>query len=1493
MIPMSPRASLSLQKIRRCCEEDGGFEFKVRLSRPAEQTTRVSYKTRAKEVSHTDKLEYNNSASATENVDYPSQRGTLTFNEGEQEKTVSFSPINDNMVEADRELFEVELYDYDTSHVTPRTTVVEFAIQDIDETTISLSRDGPEVSEDIGSFNYTIHSSHPVADYLSFDMSFAKIEPGSSTHPLATPGEDFESGSVYTEWTVQERAQDLMKTGSFEIFDDEIVEGPEDFLIELLKTNGMLARVIFDLSAAGPKIITILDNDMRGIQFVPQHVDVVEGESFTYQVGLTSSLKNSLNMTLSTSNPGMSISPTSLTFNPTTNSEGVSIRPPLQEITVQIAHDEDEQDEDYSITHALSNIGSSDSKYGNITIPPLTVRVYDDEGMGVRPIPDSEVVDGWTDDHRTMDGPSVNFGRQTAEGHWLTEGWSQNFLVRIRGGFSGPQQVRLNVGGTMDSNDYSLEVGGRKLQRPYQVTIPDGEREVILTVKILRDGNESEGVETLTLNGTHADLSLNGGVSHTINISPCGGHPEAFVWFSVDGENPLKRHHHYFNTDDPIQGPSFKLRVCFRDPVQETGGFPLHIWPASSESGVGVQRQVGGTLSNKRQRATGHIWNWDVTADGNGAMTFDLSMHLNQLQYANGTAINSPTTSFTWSPLVTGIDEQTPLTASFETAPPREHDAAYSFTFCVAFSAQVPLSVEEMQNALQVQGGSVTSVEPVAGEQKRKWDFTVEPSGSEDVTVTLPVPSECGGSNICTLDGRRLSESLTATINGPADPATGALTGRFFDAPKFHDGFNSFTLKLEFSEAVTANNGTIGRALRYNGRQRYHNQNGGIRSVAQIDGRSDLWEITVEPFIPEGTYPPSSREAINLTLGSPDSCDADGAICTSRGRARALSNTPQITIHPPVYIEILDATAREGVDENINFQITFSSPLQSSASVYWTTNDGSAKNGEDFRGGTGTLKFDAGDIEAVLSFAIIDDAVDEGREIFTVSLENPRGVSFATYRESSATGIIDNDDPMSRAWLARFGRTVGSQAVEAVSSRMDPSSEDTNRVVIGGVEVTSGSSGSDSVENLEERILRERLRQNAFSWKSDRGLESRQEMTMEELLLGSSFSLRGPGSEAGGDNWSLWGKAFIDSFEGAEDDVGLQGEVKSGFLGVELTSGNWKGGMAFSQSQGKGTFDLLDEGSLEDSGRVESNMTGLYPYLGYNWGENKALLWALLGSGEGDMTLVQNADEDRLEDKVTKTDISMRMGAIGAKTPLMSQSEGGAADVLVKIDGMYVRTSSEVAEGMEAAETYVSRLRLMIDSSRTFEIGRGVLTPSFQMGVRHDAGDAEEGVGLEAGGKFVYRRGSLTIEGSVRKLLAHEDDNYEEWGASAALRLDPGESGRGLSLSVSPTWGDPSSGVDNLWNVQGAHQLGRGDFVLENRLEAEIGYGIWSPFKKLFGIFTPYYGLSRGDSNRGHRLGTRWEISPKANMGLELSRTKGETEEDDDKAIMIQGNFRW
>ena len=308
----------------------------------------------------------------------------------------------------------------------------------------------------------------------------------------------------------------------------------------------------------------------------------------------------------------------------------------------------------------------------------------------------------------------------------------------------------------------------------------------------------------------------------------------------------------------------------------------------------------------------------------------------------------------------------------------------------------------------------------------------------------------------------------------------------------------------------------------------------------------------------------------------------------------------------------------------------------------------------------------------------------------------------------------------------------------------------------------------------------------------------------------------------------------------------------------------------------------------KNKGEVESSLTSVYPYFGYEFGEDK-VLWGILGIGEGDVTLTQQ------NNRSNKADISMRMGAVGAKGPLLSQREGDGMDMTIQADGMWVQMNSDKTREMVSSESDVTRLRLMLDSSKNFNVREGVLTPFFQMGVRYDGGDAEEGMGLEAGGGVRYVSGGLTLEAEARKLLVHEQDKYEEWGARAAVRIDSGKQGQGLSLSIAPTWGTAASNnADRLWSAKELHTLGGNENLKnsEQRLDAEIRYGLWRPFSFLKGLLTPFISASLSDdSDKVYRTGARWNIAPNANMSFGLDHTKNQKNEEN--VFMLQGHFRW
>ena len=76
------------------------------------------------------------------------------------------------------------------------------------------------------------------------------------------------------------------------------------------------------------------------------------------------------------------------------------------------------------------------------------------------------------------------------------------------------------------------------------------------------------------------------------------------------------------------------------------------------------------------------------------------------------------------------------------------------------------------------------------------------------------------------------------------------------------------------------------------------------------------------------------------------------------------------------------------------------------------------------------------------------------------------------------------------------------------------------------------------------------------------------------------------------------------------------------------------------------------------------------------------------------------------------------------------------------------------------------------EGSGTYALdGDRTLEPTLEMGLRHDGGDAETGVGVELAGGLRHAdpvRG-ISTDFNVRGLVAHEDSGYAEWGASGSV----------------------------------------------------------------------------------------------------------------------------
>ena len=326
---------------------------------------------------------------------------------------------------------------------------------------------------------------------------------------------------------------------------------------------------------------------------------------------------------------------------------------------------------------------------------------------------------------------------------------------------------------------------------------------------------------------------------------------------------------------------------------------------------------------------------------------------------------------------------------------------------------------------------------------------------------------------------------------------TAPLTARFESVPASHDGSNAFTLGLALSEEFTLSYRTL--------RDEAFDVTGGAvrKARRRVQGSNRTWTITVQP---------NSRGAVTVVLPETSDCNAAGAICTDDDRP--LSRALSATVAGPVGMSAADARVHEAAGATVDFEITLSLAALETVTVDYATSDRTATAGTDYTSTSGTLTFAAGETSKTVQVPVLEDSIDEGEETFTLTLSNVSGGN-AWLSDATATGTIENSDPMPRAWLAGFGRAVASQAVGAIGGRMEGGGG--AHVKVGGQSLTlSGgpveSGGGESVGSVLDAL--------SPTGGSDSTTRS---MTGREVLLGSSFQLSA-GSGTGAPALTTWGQ---------------------------------------------------------------------------------------------------------------------------------------------------------------------------------------------------------------------------------------------------------------------------------------------------------------------------------------------------------------------------------
>ena len=209
----------------------------------------------------------------------------------------------------------------------------------------------------------------------------------------------------------------------------------------------------------------------------------------------------------------------------------------------------------------------------------------------------------------------------------------------------------------------------------------------------------------------------------------------------------------------------------------------------------------------------------------------------------------------------------TTLTAATHDAP-GSHNGQEKFTFELRFSEELGtgFSYKTLRDhAFTVTRGEVVGARRLDSDSDTpniRWEISVTPDSTADVTVELPVTTDCEAQGaVCTDDGTVLSSPLKFTVKGPPP-----LTASFESVPTSHNGSDSFRIRIAFSEAPKS--GFSYTTMR----DHAFTVEGGTVTGARrlVSGSNIRWEVTVEP---------DSSGDVTITLPATTDCDAQGAIC--------------------------------------------------------------------------------------------------------------------------------------------------------------------------------------------------------------------------------------------------------------------------------------------------------------------------------------------------------------------------------------------------------------------------------------------------------------------------------------------------------------------------------------------------------------------------------------------------------------------------------------
>ena len=1021
-------------------------------------------------------------------------------------------------------------------------------------------------------------------------------------------------------------------------------------------------------------------------------------------------------------------------------------------------------------------------------------------------------------------------GGRLVDAKRVTRGENRRVAVRVRP--SSDEDMTLTLAATTDCAAASAicAADGRKLSSPVSATV-FGPGNAAATGAPAISGETRAG-ETLT--------ATTDGIADPDGLS---GATFSFQWVrSADGSDTDisgATGSSYTLTDSDV-GATIKVRARFTDDAGNSEALtsaatavvaPRPNSPATGAPAISGTAQAGETLTASTEgisdadglSGAAFSFQWVRSADGSDTDISGATGSSYALADADVGATIKVRASFTddagndeeLTSAATAAVEPRPLTAEFD-GMPAEHDGVRLFSFELVFSENFPGRFPHTtlrDSAFTVTNGSVRSAERVVKGENRRWRIGVRPSSNDDLTITLAAGA------VSTESGRPLSNTVSATVAGPVGVSVA-------DA-RVEEG----------AGAVLAFAVTLSRAATSAFSVDYATSDGTAQAGADYTAASGTLSFqagdsskTIEVAVLDDAHD-EGEETLTLTLSN-----ASGAWLSDGEATGTIENAD---LMPAALLARFSRATAEQVVTTIEERMA--APRQRGFRARFAGRELRSGQERDF-----ALGF-------LTQFAQPMGMGPAGAAAMGGAAPMGMG-SHAPGAATGGTGMPGMGVPGTAGSMGMRGSTGVGGSIGMGGAGMPG---------MGGVSGMGGMPGAMGTAGRHAPMGGAAAGGGYGPADTAHGGGLFDSMGVGgDLFSNSEFELN---RESRGGILSVWSRSSRSHFTGMEDALSLNGDVRTTTVGADWARGPLTLGLSVGRTLGMGGY------SGPSGGQMTTSMTGVYPWVGYQVND-RVSVWGTTGYGTGSLSLTPDGQS------ALETGVSMMMSAVGTRGELVGSRATGGFALAFKTDALWVGAASDLLDGptgrLNASEAGVTRVRTALEGSRGFTLGgdRLSLTPSVEVGLRRDGGDAETGAGMDVGGGLAFADTvtGLSLDVRVRTLVVHQAEGFSDRGMSLSFGWDPTPSSPlGLTARVAPSWGGSAQGgAEALWSNQMAYGMGSHQmYGAGGQVNAEVGYGL--PVGVRF-VGTPRVGLTSSPYGRDYRVGYGLGVLEQGKLNFEV-----------------------